>query len=210
MWQFSSSPLPFCLRCCFPETWGWTVWCWRLVTLRSRWDVLDWQHKSVLSINFDTVWAFQCIFHFPFMGRGNSRSCVGAGVESQLDPTPFRLLCYWAWWPVPYVTCPHNMSNCVVQHYNGAGAAGKCRPHMHHHPSQGKNQCHRHFHLQPVILWHFGVCLLPPLHCGVHTDGPLGVWLPVMQTGAVYPVCVCDCVCVVAGVHCPGEASAHH
>ena len=193
------------------EGWGWTLWCWGLLTLKSWWDVLKWQREPVFSFDDSSATALQqLLYTFSDVGRGKNRPWVCAGVAGEWDPAPVRPRCSGAQWSVPYVSCPHGIPCSVVQHYDVAGAAGEHRPYLHHCPSQRKSQCHQHFHLQPVILWHPRVCLLPPLHRHIHANGPLGVRVAVVPPGAVHPVYVCDRVCAVAGVHCSGKTSAHH
>lgn len=191
---------------------GWTVWSMVLVTLQSWWDVLEWQHNPVFFVSVTFSFDLQQLHPSTILSLGEraSQPWVCTGLAREWDPAPLRLRHSGAWWAVPHVSCSDSMPCSLVQCYNGARVGGQHWPHLHHCPPQRKGQCHQHFHLQPVILWHSGMCLLPPLHCHIHNHGPLGVWLAVMSPGAVHPVCLCECVSAVSSVYRLRKAPAYH
>ena len=107
---------------------GWTVWSWRLVTLKSWRDVLERQHKPVSSSSAAADSSASALerLHLsalPTRGRGKEQSRVRAMARERV-PAPLQHLCYRARWAVPYVSCSHGGSRGVVQHHNGAGAGG--------------------------------------------------------------------------------------
>lgn len=75
----------FCLICMSSEGWGWTLWRWRLLTLKSWWDVLKWQHEPVFSFDDSSAAALQQLHlcTFPNVGRGENQLWVCAGVVGE-------------------------------------------------------------------------------------------------------------------------------